>query len=86
MTMAPLESTETELRLYFERLRDVFDDLREEEYVGPHFNVLSMGMSNDYEIAVECGATLVRVGSTLFEGLITKQDEPADDEREPPEQ
>jgi len=86
MTMAPLESTETELRLYFDRLRDVFDDLREEEHVGSHFNVLSMGMSNDFEIAIECGATLIRVGSTLFEGLITKEEMPADDEREPPEQ
>ncbi|MCB9858013.1 MAG: YggS family pyridoxal phosphate-dependent enzyme [Phycisphaerales bacterium] len=69
MTMAPLESTPDELRLYFNRLRDVFDDLRGERFVGPEFRHLSMGMSTDFEVAVECGATLVRLGSTLFEGI-----------------
>lgn len=74
MTMAPLESTPDELRLYFNRLRDVFDDLRGERFVGPEFRHLSMGMSTDFEIAVECGATLVRLGSTLFEGMTNGHD------------
>lgn len=74
MTMAPLECTPDELRLYFNRLRDVFDDLRGERFVGPEFRHLSMGMSTDFDVAVECGATLVRLGSTLFEGLTNGHD------------
>lgn len=69
MTMAPAEVTVGELKLYFERLRDVFDDLKGERLVGPHFSELSMGMSRDFEVAIEAGATMVRIGSALFEGL-----------------
>lgn len=36
------------------------------EYFGPHFDTLSMGMSDDYPIALECGSTEVRIGSTIF--------------------
>ena len=79
MTMAPLEATPAELRLYFNRLRDVFDDLRGERFIGPEFRHLSMGMSTDFEIAVECGATLVRIGSALFEGLMTSRAEDGED-------
>lgn len=69
MTMAPLDSSPMELRLYFERLRDVFDDLRGESGIGAHFREVSMGMSTDFETAIECGATMVRIGSALFEGI-----------------
>jgi len=69
MTMAPIDANETELRLYFERLRDIFDDLRGEKFVTPDFCELSMGMSHDFEIAIEAGATMVRLGGALFEGL-----------------
>lgn len=69
MTMAPLDVSPMELRLYFERLRDVFEDMRGERQIGPHFKELSMGMSNDFEAAVEAGATIVRIGTSLFEGL-----------------
>jgi uncharacterized pyridoxal phosphate-containing UPF0001 family protein len=37
--------------------------------VGPQLEHLSMGMSGDFEVAVEEGATLVRIGTTIFEGL-----------------
>ena len=36
------------------------------EFFGPEFDILSSGMSHDYPIAVECGATMVRVGSLIF--------------------
>ena len=36
------------------------------EFFGPEFDILSIGMSHDYPIAVECGATMVRVGSLIF--------------------
>lgn len=71
MTMAPLDAPPGEIRLCFERLRDVFDDLRTDKRLSPHFTELSMGMSNDFEVAIEAGATMVRIGSVLFEGLMT---------------
>jgi len=82
MTMGPLGATADETRLCFERLRDIFEDLRSERLVGPHFRELSMGMSGDYPIAIEAGATIVRIGSALFEGLIsrTEAQEPEDDD------
>jgi pyridoxal phosphate enzyme (YggS family) len=63
MTMAPLDSDEATLRRVFEgarRAREVF------RAAGHEATELSMGMSNDYEIAVEEGATLVRLGTILF--------------------
>lgn len=48
----------------FETLKRDFDILQ--PYFGPRFNILSMGMSHDYPLAVECGSTMVRVGSLIF--------------------
>lgn len=69
MTMAPLDAPATEIRLAFDRLRDIFEDMRGDRHVGPEFKHLSMGMSHDFESAIEAGATMVRIGSLLFEGL-----------------
>jgi pyridoxal phosphate enzyme (YggS family) len=69
MTMAPLQVTPGELRLCFERLHDVYEDMSANQRLGPHFRELSMGMSNDFETAIAAGATMIRIGSTLFEGL-----------------
>jgi pyridoxal phosphate enzyme (YggS family) len=68
MTMAPLQEAEA-CRPVFVALRRLRDSLRE-ELSSPHdLRHLSMGMSNDFEVAVEEGATMVRLGSVLFEGL-----------------
>ena len=68
MTMAPLMPAE-ECRPVFATLRRLRDQLRE-RLAPPHdVRQLSMGMTNDFEVAVEEGATLVRLGSILFEGL-----------------
>ncbi len=67
MTMAPLTDDENRCRFCFSRLREVFEEMRGENLVGPQFTHLSMGMSHDYEIAVEEGATMLRIGSALFE-------------------
>ena len=69
MSMAPLGADETTLRNVFDRVRDLFDETRSNYAVGEEFDTLSMGMSDDFELAVECGATLVRVGTALFSGL-----------------
>jgi pyridoxal phosphate enzyme (YggS family) len=51
----------------FRALRELFETLRRREFVAPaQFDTLSMGMSADFEIAIEEGATLVRIGSALF--------------------
>ena len=64
MTMAPLVADERTLRNTFARLREAHERaLAGTEYRGTH---LSMGMTNDFEIAVEEGSTLVRVGTALF--------------------
>jgi pyridoxal phosphate enzyme (YggS family) len=63
MTMAPLEAGETTLRSVFAGARRAREVLRA---AGHDAGMLSMGMSNDYEIAVEEGATCVRLGTVLF--------------------
>jgi pyridoxal phosphate enzyme (YggS family) len=63
MTMASFTATESELHRTFAEARAARDTLVE---AGHPAEELSMGMSNDYEIAVEEGATMVRLGTTLF--------------------
>lgn len=67
MTIAGYETTSEEARPSFVLLRTLRDALRER--TGLPLEELSMGMSNDFEAAIEEGATLVRVGSALFEGV-----------------
>jgi len=65
MTMAPIASDEAPIRTSFRALRSASEECRRRfGLVG--FDVLSMGMSGDYEIAVEEGSTLVRVGTAIF--------------------
>ena len=67
MTMAPLTEDKEVCRFCFTRLREVFEELRGEKIVGQSFRHLSMGMTQDYPGAIEAGATMVRIGSALFE-------------------
>lgn len=69
MTMAPLDREPEASRQWFRALRALRDDLRQSGDVPAGFVELSMGMTNDYEIAVEEGATIVRVGRALYLGL-----------------
>ncbi len=66
MCMAPLSDDPETARPVFERCRELIEDIRSEGLGGDHFNILSMGMSSDFEIAIECGANIVRVGSAIF--------------------
>jgi len=68
MTMAPLTHNKDVVRACFIRARELFIEMRGERIVGPQFTELSMGMSSDYEIAVEEGATILRIGSAIFAG------------------
>jgi len=69
MTISPLADDAEKTRPFFERTRELFEEMRGERIVGPEFVHLSMGMSSDYAVAVEEGATMVRIGTALFEGL-----------------
>jgi pyridoxal phosphate enzyme (YggS family) len=69
MTMAALEDDPERARPTFAVLRQLRDRLRGEVGPAQPLHELSMGMTNDFEVAVEEGATLVRIGSALFEGL-----------------
>ncbi len=66
MTMAPLGATGDALRDCFKRTKICFDDIVKRGVADGHFNLLSMGMSNDFEVAIEEGANIVRVGSAIF--------------------
>ena len=61
MTMAPLGAPESEIRSIFKKAKELFDSHKKDGAT-----ILSMGMSNDFEIAIEEGATLVRVGRAVF--------------------
>lgn len=65
MTMAPLESEAEATRPIFRRLRLLLDEIRERFPQGD-WRHLSMGMTNDFEVAIEEGATIVRVGTAIF--------------------
>ncbi len=65
MTMAPLTKDETLIRSIFRTLRELRDSLSKDHRSVQH---LSMGMTNDFEIAIEEGATMVRIGRALFKG------------------
>ena len=68
MTMAPLTHNKDVVRACFVRARELFIEMRGEKIVGRQFTELSMGMSSDYEVAVEEGATILRIGSAIFAG------------------
>jgi pyridoxal phosphate enzyme (YggS family) len=68
MTMAPLTHNKDVVRDCFIRARELFIEMKGEKIVGPQFTELSMGMSSDYEIAIEEGATILRIGSAIFSG------------------
>ncbi|WP_438433429.1 YggS family pyridoxal phosphate-dependent enzyme [Gorillibacterium sp. sgz500922] len=66
MTMAPYEAEPEETRPVFRRLRELKDSINEAGILSYPVKGLSMGMSNDFEVAIEEGATLVRLGSVLL--------------------
>lgn len=74
MTLALLSADAVRVRRCFVLLRELRDRLRQEIPDGIELNELSMGMSSDYEIAIEEGATVVRVGQALFGARTTPDD------------
>lgn len=66
MCMGPLEGGIEAARTTFLRCRELFEDMRQVGVGGERFDILSMGMSADFEVAVECGSNLVRVGGAVI--------------------
>ena len=66
MMMAPLTRDKDVVRACFVRTRELFEEIQWQGLAGDAFDQISMGMSQDYEIAVEEGATILRVGSAIF--------------------
>jgi pyridoxal phosphate enzyme (YggS family) len=71
MTIPPFFDDPEKARPYFRRLREIRDELAE---AGMVLRELSMGMSNDFEVAIEEGATMVRIGTALFGRRKGKED------------
>ena len=66
MTSAPFVDNPEENRCYFKKLHQLFIDIREKNIDNVSMDILSMGMTNDYEVAIEEGSTMVRVGTGIF--------------------
>ena len=66
MTIAPYVENPEENRQYFEKLRQIYVDIIHKNIDNVYMDVLSMGMTGDYAVAVEEGATYVRVGTGIF--------------------
>jgi pyridoxal phosphate enzyme (YggS family) len=78
MTMAAFDADEKTIRHTFTRTREIFEEMQWHKIGGSSLKHLSMGMSNDFEIAIEEGATMVRVGTALFGGKIQDHEEAED--------
>lgn len=65
MGMATLTEDQDQIRNEFRHLKSIFDHLAPQN---PQFTTLSMGMSGDYQLAIDCGSTMVRIGSSIFGG------------------
>lgn len=66
MTIPPICETKDEVRGYFRKMYKLFIDIRDKNIDNSSMDILSMGMSDDFDIAIEEGANLVRVGTALF--------------------
>ena len=68
MTSAPITEIPESNRVYFRLINEFFLDIRHKKIDNTHMYTLSMGMSGDFEIAIEEGSTMLRIGTRLFGG------------------
>ncbi|MBN2261011.1 MAG: YggS family pyridoxal phosphate-dependent enzyme [Clostridiales bacterium] len=66
MTMAPYLENPEDTRWIFKKMKEIFEDLKDNEYNNIQMDYLSMGMTNDYMIAIEEGANLIRIGTGIY--------------------
>ena len=66
MTVAPIVENPEDARVYFRKMNKLFVDIRDKNYDNINMTYLSMGMTHDFEVAIEEGANIVRVGTAIF--------------------
>ena len=68
MGMATFTDNQTQIKKEFLNLKSTFDKINSLSIVNYQLSIISMGMSGDYKLAIECGSTMVRIGSSIFGG------------------
>jgi len=68
MGMATFTENQNQIKKEFTYLKSIFDSIQTIETENLKLNTISMGMSGDYKLAIECGSTMVRIGSSIFGG------------------
>ncbi len=68
MGMATFTENQSQIKKEFQNLKQIFDETAKLKTENCQLNTLSMGMSGDYKLAIECGSTMVRIGSSIFGG------------------
>ncbi|WP_347065671.1 YggS family pyridoxal phosphate-dependent enzyme [Flavobacterium sp. WV_118_3] len=66
MGMATFTDSKAQIKKEFSRLKAIFDTYKNNKTQTTDLSILSMGMSGDYAIAIDCGSTMVRIGSSIF--------------------
>ncbi|TDO83190.1 hypothetical protein EV143_102456 [Flavobacterium chryseum] len=67
MGMATFTENQNQIQKEFAHLKSIFDSIKKKNKL-ESFSTISMGMSGDYQLAIECGSTMVRIGSSIFGG------------------
>jgi pyridoxal phosphate enzyme (YggS family) len=68
MGMATFTENQNQIKKEFTHLKSIFDNLKPLSIINCQLSIISMGMSGDYKLAIECGSTMVRIGSSIFGG------------------
>ena len=68
MGMATFTDNKSQIKKEFSHLKSIFDNLQSLSTSNLQLNTISMGMSGDYKLAIDCGSTMVRIGSSIFGG------------------
>jgi pyridoxal phosphate enzyme (YggS family) len=66
MGMATFTDNQNQIEKEFNYLKTIFDKINELSLINCQLSILSMGMSGDYQLAISCGSTMVRIGSSIF--------------------
>lgn len=66
MGMATFTDDENQVKKEFNLLKSTFNDLKQQQTANCKLQTVSMGMSGDYQLAIDCGSTMIRVGSSIF--------------------
>ncbi len=66
MTIAPYEEDPEKVRIHFRKMKQLFDEIHEKNIEGIEMRYLSMGMTNDYKVAIEEGSNMIRIGTGIF--------------------